>query len=249
MPKVSKQIRDLWIQLPFGEVWPPRNQPPPQTVDGRTVALRILKKYIAELTFYRPGGKDQNGNPCDPIPFKILPENIHIEWPDNPVDLQTSFPSIVFLSQSAADYASIGLATNYDEESADRYAPGTMVQIQSEFTETFALEIWADSKPQRRSILAGLETSLTPFETMYGIRFRMPDYYDQLVCFSLGQRQLVDDDLGTKNRRRAQLLIEMRFNVVALVNVNRLEPSTSVETTDDPEAETEETSTEADGAP
>lgn len=240
MPKVSKEIRDLWIQPPFGDVWPPRDQPPPQTVDGRTVALRILKKYVSELKFYRPGGKDRDGRPCPPIEFQVLPANIHIEWPDDPVELQTSFPSIVFLSQSAAEYAAIGLATNYDEESVDRFAPGTMVQIQSEFTETFALEIWADSKAQRRSLLAGLETALTPFETMYGIRFRMPDYYDQLVCFSLGSRNLVDDDLGTKNRRRAQLLIEMRFNVVALVNVNRLDPSTTVETTDSPAEDDDE---------
>jgi hypothetical protein len=224
--KLSKAIRDLFIQQPFGEVWPPRAEPPPQTVDGRTVALRIMKKYIGELTFFRPGGKDQNGVAGPPVAFKVLPENIHIEWPDDPVEMV--FPSIVFLSQGPAQYAAIGLTTNLDEDSVNKFAPGTVVQIQSEFTETFAIEIWADTKPQRRSLLAGLETSLTPTETMYGIRFRMPDYYDQLVCFSLGSRMLTDDEFATKNRRKAQLMIEMRFNTVALVNVNTIDPSVKV---------------------
>lgn len=226
-PKLSKEIRELLFGTPFGEVYPPRPNPPPPVVDGRTVALRILKKYITELVFYRPGGKDKNGVACGPIPFKVLPENVHIEWPDDPVDLD-DFPAIVMLSTQAATYEPIGMTSYLQEETRDLYSPGTVVQWQSEFTETFALEIWADSKPQRRSLLAGLETSLVPSEQMSGIRFRMPDYFDQLVCFSLESRQMVDDDFATKNRRRVQLMIQMRFNVVALVNYTTLEPQVTV---------------------
>ncbi len=221
---LSKELRALLFGNPWGEVYPPKPAPPPPVVDGRTVALRILKKYICELTFYRPGGKDKNGVACGPIPFKVLPENVHIEWPDDPVDLDT-FPSIVFLNTgSPADYDAIGLTSNLQEETRDVYAPGTVVQEQNEYKETFALEIWADSKPQRRSLYAGLESSLVPTEQMSGIRFRMPDYYDQLVCFELNQRMNIDDDFATKNRRKGQLIIEMRFNIVALVNYSSLEP-------------------------
>ncbi len=232
----SKAIRDLLHGpppggTPFGAVYPFRESPIPPLVDGRTTALRILKRYFQEITFYRHGGFDANSKAeLPPIGFAIPERDIHVEWPDRPDEVH--LPALAFLSTGAADYESIGMTSNVEEGTVNRYAPDTVLIWLYEYVETFSIEIWAETKAQRRSILVGLERVLSPLEYMSGIRFRMPDYFDQLVCFSLQNRELVDDDFATKNRRRARLAVEMRFNVCALYPVNPLESSMEVEVVD-----------------
>lgn len=219
----SATLRKLLFGNPFGEVFPPKPNPPPLSIDGRTAALRVLRQYVTELTFYRAGDK---GSP--PVPFKILPANFHIEWPDGAQDMVT--PSIVVRESPNATYNAIGLASYVEEETADAYQKGTVLQWQSEYNENINLEIWASSKAERRAILAGLETAFVPTEQMYGIRFQMPEYFDELVCFSLNKRRIIDDAGSGRNRRLAQLEVEMRFTVVALVNYVPLQPTIVVNT-------------------
>jgi hypothetical protein len=182
------------------------------------VALRILRRYLAALEFRRPGEKCADGSRGESIPFKIPTRNIHIGWPDYEVDLEANFPSLVFLHQTA-EYVSLGLNSYVQEETRDRYAPGTVVQWQSEYQEEVIVEIWANKRAELRSLLAGIEVALSPTEPMYGIRFRMPDYFDQLVCFAPVSRQEFDEQDSARNRRRARLIVEMRFTIVALVNI------------------------------
>jgi hypothetical protein len=207
---------------PWGEVWPPKPNPSFLAVDGRTVALNILADYIASLTFFLPGAV---GNP--PTPFVIPRANVYIEWPDYTEEMP--FPSVAVV-HSRADYNVIGLVSYVEEDTRDVFAPGTVVQWQSEYTETINLEVWTAKKAQRRSILAGLETAITPTEQMSGLRFKMPDYYNELVCFTLNRREVMDEPDAARNRRRAQLEIEMRFNVVALVNYLPLQTKLLVQT-------------------
>lgn len=216
-------LRSLLVGTPFGEVYPGRVAPPPPTQDGRTAALEILKRYIGLLTFRRAGAV---GGP--PIPFKIAAQNIHIEWPDHEVDRET--PSVVFLQTEDGMYDAIGLTAAVDEETKDVYAPGTVLQTQSEYRETFTLEVHASLKPERRAIVVGLEQAMTPTEQMYGIRFRMPAYFDQHVCFTLNSRRFNEDPDSARHRRVAQLKIEMRYNVVALINVVTMRPLIKVNT-------------------
>jgi hypothetical protein len=226
VPKFSQAIRDVLWGNQFGEVFPKRDDPPPATYDGRTAALKILKAYFRELTFYRPGGRDASGAQKAPIPFQIPDRDIHIEWPDDEADLH--LPSLAFLSQGIADYDSIGLVSYVEENTVDHYAPGTVLIWMSEYVEKFSVEIWAETKAQRRSMLVGLEQALSPLEQMAGLRFHMPDYYEQLVCFELMTREVVDDDQAGFVRRKARMVIEMRFNVVSLVNIQDLRPSLSL---------------------
>jgi hypothetical protein len=215
------ELKDILYGDAFGEVFPPKENPDFLTVDARTAAMRVLRRYISLLQFFRAG--DIGGKP---IPFRIPEEDIHIEWPDNEVNLR--YPSIVFLSQGRAQLAAIGLGTNLIEDSADRFASGTVLQVQNEYTENFAIEIHASKKPERRAILAGLEIALTPTEQMYGIRFTVKEYYDQVCCFSLGEREIFDEADAALNRRRARLYVELRINTVALVNYRRVEPMMKV---------------------
>lgn len=209
-------LRSSLFGTPFGEVFPPKGNPSALSVDGRTVALRILQQYICNLTFFLPGIK---GGP--PKPFQILLENFHIEWPDQEEDLR--FPGAVVMP-SRGDYDVIGLVAYVEESTRDLYAPGTVLQWQGEYVETIQLDLQASSRPERRSMIAGIETALTPTEQMSGLRFRMKDYFNELVCFTLNDRENMDDRFSANNRRRTQLGIEMRFNIVALVNYNQLTP-------------------------
>ncbi len=216
MPNFSKELRDLLYGNPFGEVYPPRDNPPPPVADGRTEALRILKKYFQELTFYRAGGQDAAGIELPPIAFKIPERDLHIEWPDGPEDVH--LPAVAFLSEDRADYDSIGLTSYVDEATRDVYAPNTVIIQMAEYQENFVVELWTATKAERRAILSGLEVAFFPLQQMAGIRFQMPAYFGQLVCFQLQDREMIEDDLAIRNRRRAKLRVEMRFNVVALVN-------------------------------
>ena len=217
-----------WLQgLPFGDVWPKRTAPPALPFDGRTCALTMLRKYISELTFNFPGDYDATtGKYGPPNPFSIPEDSIHIEMADGMEPAGT--PSIAF-SPAEGKYEPIGLTAFLDESTRDKFGVGTVIQWQSEYTETFTLELWASSIAQRRSIIAGLESGLTPTEQMYGIRFRMPDYYMETVCFTPNSRTNIDDGDAARGRLKAQFKIEMRFNIVALVNCTSLMPSVVVD--------------------
>lgn len=221
--KLSKEVlKVLWNQ-PFGTVYPPRPNPPPLVEDGRTVALRTLKRYFEDLVFYRPGGRDpKSGERLAPIPFSIPARDIHVEWPDDEVELR--LPAIALLSQEAANYDAIGLTNYIDEKTRDEFAPGTVVMLMGEYVENIVVEVWANTKAQRRSMLVGIEQALSPLEQMAGLRFVMPDYYGQLVCFSLQSREVVDDEEGVLARRKARMVVQMTFNCAALVNVQPLIP-------------------------
>lgn len=216
MPRdLSPELRKLLQGTPWGEVFPRRPNPTPLAIDGRSVALRTLRRYLTELTFLRPAGRNPDGSTREPIEFRIPERAIQIGWPD--YEKTEEFPSITFL-HGAGNYNTIGLTSYVEETTRDVYGVGTVVQWMSEYQEDVILEVWANKKSELRSILAGIETALTPTEQMYGLRFRMPDYFDELVCFTIGTRQEFDDEDSARNRRHARITVEMRFTVVALVN-------------------------------
>jgi hypothetical protein len=218
----TPQLRTVLQGVPWGEVFPPRAPPPPLSIDGRTAALHILREYVTNLTFYRFMGKG-----LSPKPFQIPPEHFHIEWPDSTEDMV--LPSVAIV-HSRADYDVIGLVSYVEENTRDVYAPGTVLQWQAEYVETIQLEIWCSKMSERRAILAGLEVSFSPTEQMSGVRFMMPEYFNELVCFTMMRREIMDEPDSAKNRRKAQLELEMRFNIVTLVNYNTFQPVVKVNT-------------------
>jgi hypothetical protein len=215
-------LRSALFGTPFGEVFPPKVNPTSLSIDGRTAALRVFKEYITNLYAFLPM---QPG--AQPKRFQIQPNNFYIEWPDHETDVV--MPSAV-VGPSRARYDVIGLVSYVEETTRDRYAPGTVLQWQGEYVEIIQLELWTSSVPERRSLLAAIETALSPTEQMSGLRFKMSEYFNELVCFTLQDRELLDDPMAPKNRRRAQLGIEMRFNIVALVNYNQFVPQFQVNT-------------------
>lgn len=235
MPGLSDKVKAFFVGNPFGEVYPPRPAPPPLPNDGRTIAMRLLFDYISELTFYRSG--DTGG---DPIPFQIGRDTMQIEAP-GAVGV-APMPSIGILPGDGV-YAAIGLTAYWEESTRDQFSRGTVLQWQSEYTETFQLEVLCSTKAERRAIISGLEAALVPTEQWYALRFVMKDYFNQLAAFALQSRSLDDTD-AVRGRRRVKFKIELRHNVVALVNYNEFFPQTGIVVFDngqtpDPQANTE----------
>lgn len=225
---IKKQLRDLLFGSPFGELIPPRAPVPAATQqeDGRTAALRTLKEYVTQLVFYLPMGEvTPYGVTGTPAAFQIRPENFHIDWPDAIDDLK--FPAAVVMP-SRAVYDPIGLVAYVEEETRDVYAPGTVLQWQAEYQEVINLELWASKMPELRSMVAGIETAISPTEQMSGIRFRMPRYFNELVCFTLNRRENYGEADAARGARRLQLELQMRFNIVALVNADPFRPEVYV---------------------
>ena len=224
----SKEIRDLLVGTPFGDVYPPRPDPPPLPYDARTAGMRVLRKYLSQIDFFRRGE-----TPTGFIKFRIDEVDILIEWPDG--DFELKQPALAFIP-GEAKYESIGLMGSYiDESTRDKFAKDTAIQQQAEYVETFQIQIYASKRAERRAIFAGLERLLSPTEQVSGLRFHVPEYYDEQVVFALQGRQITDGDDSSRDRRTGIVTVEMRMNIVSLVNVTDLTVITRVEVVDDVE--------------
>lgn len=219
---------DLIIGVPFGFVYPPPKDPIKLPhMDARTAALRVLRDYIAELVFYRTG----DTSTAEPNPFGVPKEQFLIEASDADHDLV--FPSIV-VPGGEEQFDVPGLNSYVDESTYNVFAPRTVLQVQYEHLEMLTLELWTTSRAERRSLLAGLIASLMPTEAMWGIRFRVPDYYDQVVTFSPDSASRLDEEFHVEaGRRIGKLRVEMRIPVVALVYAETLEPFVIVDVFDE----------------
>jgi hypothetical protein len=188
-------------------------------IDARTHALRALKAFIATQMFQRTGDK------CgDPIPFQVKPENIHVEQPDDVKRLR--FPAIAFIP-SRANYQPFGLGPGHlNDDTFDVYAPGTVLLNQAEWNEIVGIEIWGSKRAERRALKAGLEAVLMGSESSFALTLKMPRYFDRDATFALVQGEVIDDLDVVRNRRRADLYVELQTQIVSLVNAVTLKPMT-----------------------
>jgi hypothetical protein len=233
----TDSLRAALDGTPFNQKFPPA---PPQKnpdVDGRTHALRVLRKYIEQIVFRIPDPPTQDEPRKKPREFQFEESRILLEWPDNPENLL--FPRIEF-NPGEGQYLPFGLTPAVFEETRDVIKPGTVLTCANEYVENLQLQVHATRRQHRRAFVAGLEAMLSaPLEEVSGLRFKMPEYYGETVSFQLLGRSNRDDEDSAKNRRRADLTLEMRFNIVRLVNTVELVPSGAQTelTTTDPNAE------------
>lgn len=219
---IPKNLLDIIFDLVAGDVQSNKPLPAPLPFDARTAALRTLSEYLSALTFYKAGAV---GGP--PVAFKFKPEQILIEWPDNPESMV--MPSLAFQSVRAS-LEPIGLAPSYDESSAGKFGAGTILRdLGCEYIEQVMLEGWVTDRADRRAIARGLPFALSPLENMYGLRLIVPDYYDAVVRFSPKDIETVDDEMSAKGRRRVRMGIEMVLPMIHLVNIATMTTKVDVE--------------------
>ncbi len=222
MSGFSDFIKSVLVGLPWGAVYPPKPAPPPPAIDGRTAGLRILAQFISELVFYR---EDEPGKP--PIAFQVPIERIHIEWPDSD-DATRELPVIALISGGQIDYQFLGLGASIDEDSRDVHGKNTVLQAQSDNVETLWIDVLCKSKQERRAIREGLTIALNPTELMQGIRFLMPDYYNQMVTFEMWGTTLIEGEDSVKNRRAMRIEVHSVYTAVVLINIEPLTPVMSI---------------------
>ncbi len=227
----SDLIRSLLVGTPWGETFPPRPAPPPPARDGRTAALETLRLFLSELTFYRRGDKN-----ATLIPFSVDIDRIFVEWPDHEEQNGKEMPRVALISGGPVDYQSVGLGSWIDERTIDQFGRNTAIQVQSQYVETIFVDMICATKQERRAMLNGIVTALNPTELMYGIRFKMPDYYNEVVTFAVEKATINEDEDSTKGRRTARIELTMYFHQVALVNAEPLRPAVTVLTDFDPDA-------------
>ena len=57
----------------------------------------------------------------------------------------------------------------------------------------------------------------------------MPDYYDELVHFSINDRRNIDNPNSMRKRRSGTIGLTMRFTIVSLINTVRMRPTAVLE--------------------
>lgn len=216
----SDFIKSVLVGFPWGEVYPTREVAPvPPAFDGRTAALTTLATYLSELTFFR---QNKPGEPM--IAFQVPRERIYVEFPDDEAETRL-LPAIALISAGEGNYNALGLAlTEIDEASRDKYGRNTALVPMSNYVENITIEVLCKTKQERRALREGMQAALNPSEAMAGIRFRMPDYFDQVCTFVVNSSTMDESEMSMKQRYSLKMNIELSFVEVRLVNVSPLEP-------------------------
>ncbi len=194
---------------------------------GRAMALRALRSYLAEVTFYRAGGEGKA-----PVAFRVNKKDILLEWPDAEVDL--ALPSLVVVP-GRGEHSNPSLTPWIREDTKDLYGAGTVVRaLGTEYRETFTLEVWGAGRAERRAFQAAFDTGpvFNPHDDRAGLCLKVPGYYGETATFSAVSSTIIDTEDSVRNRRKANIEIELRFSEVHLVRYVRLRPRVTVETRD-----------------
>lgn len=196
---------------PLGVTYPPRAMPPLPTHDARSRALERLKEFLSRVTFRRPMASGQ-----PPEAFRVPAQQIHTYQPDDIVP--ATVPSIAFVPGLGATVPiGLGPAVSVDD-TEDVYGEGTVLYTMGDHEETFVIDILAAKHAVRRAIVAGLEVVMGQGEESPALRLSLPDYYDRVATFLLGDVEYVDDGEVVKNRRRARVMCGLSVPKVLLVN-------------------------------
>jgi len=213
----DERLQDLVRGRLLGDLWPSVPLRPLPDIGAREYALRRLRQYISLLVFRRTEGPG-----LAPQAFRIPADKINIYQPDDVKD-PPDLPGIAMLP-GTMDHEYWGLGSpRPDEETIDKYAPGTVVVWLSDYYETFLLDIWSAKHAMRRAITEGLKVGLRLQEDTMALNLTLPDYFDQIATFNLiGGPGYLEDAEVAKNRRHAQIPIEVWVPEVVLVDYRRL---------------------------
>lgn len=208
---------------PFGRTALPRPDAPRlPAVTARKASLRRLAQLIRLLPFERPmtkgGGTER---------FLVPAKNVFAEQP--PADREPDAPTIAFLPGGVAEHVDYGLGPpDVLEGTEDKYGPDTVLVRQSDHVETFVIEVLAVTSSVRDAVVAGLELLFEIQEDSNSLRLLVPENFDQVATFVLKATQTFQDADSARNRRKAQLSVELTASRVALVSAVDFRPKFDV---------------------
>ena len=210
LSSVSDAILAMFAGTPAGDprLWPA------ESVEGRDQALRALGQYLLAVQFYRSGGV---GKPA--IPFHL--SAFYTEQPDPEVEIK--LPAISMVA-GRGEFLPGNLTPEILDCTKDVYGPGTVVRwTGNEYREVVSLEVWATQKAERRAIIKGLGAVTSPLDGVYGLRFKLPNYYGATCRFTPLSRTNIEE-MAIENRRRAMLEVELLVNELHLINYVTMQP-------------------------
>lgn len=184
---------------------------------AREYALDRLRQFIAAIVFRRTMAEGQA-----PQRFRIPDNQIHLFQPDDGTD--ADLPSVAFLpGETSHDVYGLGPA-ELVEESADVFEVGKVLVLLADYVERVTIEVWAAKHAARRAVKSGIETAMLMSDSSSVLRLALPAYFNQVATYTLidgpGYYEEVD---AIRNRRKAQIPIELRVPELVLVDYRRLQ--------------------------
>jgi len=216
---LSDALKETMIGPFYGDIIPPVDAPVGVPYDARSAALRMLRWFLSELTYFRRGAVDPVTGIATSIPFQVKINNIHYEAPES--EDSQDIPSIAFIPGDA-EFQNAGFGPAVLEDSYNEFGTGTVLVKQYEYNEKFKIEVTGQSKAERRGLIVGIDSAMATTEGAYGIRFKIPDYYNVPCSFTLDGRT-VDDAEGSKKRWVVRYRCELRVTAVSLQNVKLMD--------------------------
>lgn len=229
----AQVIAEFSAGKPLGLVYPPRqNAPALPDMGQRESALRRLREFICRLPFMRTMGGP-------PQPFVVPSTNIHLYQPDNVVaGEEHKLPWIAFLPSLADNTDDGWLGPSYIIDGTDNiYAPDSSLFAIGWHDELLTIEVVSAKHSVRRAIVEGLKQVFRTDEDTGTLRLLLPNYFGQVVDFSLEGTEYVEAPDAVRNRRVGRLHVRMQMTEVALFSTVTMRPyvtalvSASVSTT------------------
>jgi hypothetical protein len=203
-----------------GFVYPEQPLAPLPHKGARGYALERYRDFLARLVFQR----EVNAQTIQA--FQIPPERIFIHYPEqsreNPNVTGIAFIPGPYTYDEKWMYA-LG-RPDADEDTADKYAPGTVVTTMGYYVETITVEAVTSSYAMTRGIIEGIRYATRLFTDCGILYLNCPDYFDQVAAYSIvgGDGYSVDLATDAAGRRIAHLQVEVWIPEVALVNYRPL---------------------------
>lgn len=215
----------------WNEVWPEQQPPGLNHLSARDYALERLFDYLATVT-WRHTGRTRDS---EPVEFQIQRCRMFVEQPE--ADITLAFPAIAVLPNNNAPEAEwLGPPVLIDDgrqgiepATYEGFGDHTVLVQTAELSEEVILDMWFETRAQRRAVQAGLETSV--LNTQAGpLYLTLPDYYDRIAVFTFKGSRRFDGDFAVKNRRELQVTLNLRVECVFPVLMRDFDPHFVVET-------------------
>jgi hypothetical protein len=221
-----KLFEQLLDGTAWNQVWPQQQPPNLPHKSARDYALERLFDYLAGVTWRHTGATED-----ETVAFQIKRCNMFVEQPEGNIKL--SFPAIgVLPGEMALLQPSLGFPVLIEEESSecDSVEANTALARIGEWYEEVMLDMWFETRSQRRAVLAGMEGPV--FHPNNGVLYlTLPDYFNRIVEFRFISCRRFDGDIAVRNRREAQVKLGMRVEALHKVLVRDFEPHVGLDVT------------------
>lgn len=203
-------------------VYPDRKMRPLPDKGARYHSMLQLREFFSRLVYQRTNAKGTQA-------FQVPKDHIHIYQPDNvaedPIKMGISFVPGSYSYDEKWVYALGELEA--EEETIDKYAPGTVIFTLGYYVEDFTVQSWATKYATVRALNEGNRHAMRVMASNGGngqLQLNCPDYYDQVACFQIISGPGYSPDLVSEvqGKRMAELQVELWVPEVALLDYRHM---------------------------